>query len=150
GALIGMFPFDEVLRDWLRGRAGHFERCAAGAGAKPPPYTRADVDAWWADRAATNPDPDAFYARELTLDLSTVAPHVAGPNEVKAITPLPAIEPRRVRVDKAYLMSCVNARLEDLALAASVVRGKKIAPGVEFYLAAASSEVQSRAKELGY
>jgi homoaconitate hydratase len=46
-------------------------------------------------------------------------------------------------------MSCVNARSEDLAEAAAVIRGKKVASGVEFYLAAASAEVQEKAKRAG-
>src|SRR5207237_4243472 len=48
------------------------------------------------------------------------------------------------------LMSCVNARYEDLVEAARVVRGKKVAPGVEFYLAAASADVQQRAAGEGH
>jgi homoaconitate hydratase len=63
---------------------------------------------------------------------------------------LPEIEAKRVKIDKAWLMSCVNARSEDLAEAASVVRGKKVAPGVEFYLAAASAEVQAQAEREGH
>src|SRR5262249_46263625 len=95
-------------------------------------------------------DADAFYAKEATLDLSSVVPHVAGPNEVKVITPLPEIEAKKVAVQKAYLLSCVNSRLEDIAAAARVVRGKKIASGVKMYLAAASADVERQAKELGH
>ncbi|TVQ64362.1 MAG: homoaconitase [Phycisphaerales bacterium] len=146
GALAGVFPFDETLRDFLLERAAFF----AQRGDATPRYTRADVERWWADRAAIAPDEGAHYSRELTLDLAQVTPHVAGPNEVKSITPLPEIEARRVKVDRAYLMSCVNARLEDLAQAAEVLRGKKVAEHVTFYLAAASSQVQEQAERLGY
>ncbi len=154
GALIGMFPFDEVLRDYLLGRAAFFEKRDAAtkstAAHRPARYTTADVQRWWSGRADLAPDRDAHYAKELTLDLSRVTPHVAGPNEVKIIKPVEELERQKIAVNKAYLMSCVNARLEDLELAASIVRGKRVAPGVEFYLAAASSEVQERAKERGY
>jgi len=143
GALAGVFPFDATLRDYLHARADHF----ADAGEQPR-YTRADVDRWYAEGLAA--DPDAGYAVDLELDLSTVIPHVSGPNHVKTMTSLPEMEKRRVAIQKAYLLSCVNARLEDLAAAAEVVRGKRVADGVEFYVAAASAEAQGRAEELGY
>jgi homoaconitate hydratase len=63
---------------------------------------------------------------------------------------VPEIEKRRVPINKAWLMSCVNARYEDLAAAAGVVKDKEVAPGVEFYLAAASAEVQERATRDGH
>lgn len=148
GTLVGMFPFDEVLRDWLLARAEFFRLRAAGGGARVG-YTRADVEKWWADRASFAPDANAYYAKDMTLDLSHVVPHVAGPNEVKIITPLPEIEAKRVKINKAFLMSCVNARTEDLAQAAAIVKGKKFAPGVEFYLAAASSDVQAESAKRG-
>lgn len=143
GALAGVFPFDEVLRDYLHDRADLF----AKRGDDPPRYTRGDVDAWYADPICA--DPDAFYAKELTLDLSRVTPHVAGPNEVKSITSLPDMEARNVKVNRAYLLSCVNARLEDLTEAADVLRDKKIAPDVSFYVAAASASVEQAAKANG-
>lgn len=143
GALAGVFPCDDVLRDYLYGRADMF----AKRGDNPPRFTRGDVDHWYAERL--EPDADAFYAKELTLDLSKVTPHVAGPNEVKTITSLPDMEARKVKVNRAYLLSCVNARLEDLTEAADVLRDKKIAPDVSFYVAAASASVEQAAKENG-
>ncbi|MCA9291794.1 MAG: hypothetical protein KDA25_11750, partial [Phycisphaerales bacterium] len=139
GALAGVFPFDVVLRDYLYGRADYLaHRAAAGAmdhaSGAAPRFTRKDVDLWYADRLAA--DDDARYAAELTLDLSTVIPHVSGPDHVKVMRSLPDIERERVTIDKAYLLSCVNARLEDLAEAASIVKGRRVAPGVEFYVAA--------------
>ena len=153
GALVGVFPFDEVLRDYLYSRADYFAK-----GRRPGTrregslgsYTRADVDRWWSARAELSPDPGAGYATELTLDLSTVIPHVSGPNDVKTMTSLPEIESKHVKINKAWLMSCVNARFEDLAEAARIVKGKKVAPGVEFYVAAASAEVQTKAQEHGH
>jgi homoaconitate hydratase len=144
GALAGLFPFDETLRDYL------YQRADVLAQRGTPRLTRAAVDRWWAERAALAADPGAEYAVELTLDLSTVIPHVAGPDDVKTMTPLPVIEQQRVRITKAYLLSCVNARLEDLAAAARAIAGQRVAPGVEFYIAAASAEVQQQAEALGY
>ena len=144
GTLAGVFPFDEVLRDYLYTRA---ERLAPNAG-RPAPYTRADVDRWYRERL--EPDRDAYYAKELVIDLAQIVPYVAGPNEVKTITSLSDIQPKKVKVDKAYILSCVNARLEDLEAAADVLRNKKVAGHVKLYISAASAEVEGDAKRLGY
>ncbi|HRQ72387.1 MAG TPA: homoaconitase [Phycisphaerales bacterium] len=153
GALAGVFPFDGTLRDYLLARAAYF------AGGRRPGtrrqdsqggYTREDVERWWERRGELTADDGATYHAEMEVDLSTVVPHVSGPNGVKVMHSLPEMERRRVRIQKAYLLSCVNARLEDLAEAASVVRGRRVAEGVEFYVAAASAEVQREAERLGY
>lgn len=141
GALAGVFPFDLVLRDYLHGRADFLALQGT------PRYSRADVDRWHADRLS--PDPDAYYAIDLTLDLSSVIPHVSGPNHVKTMISLPEIQKKRVKIDKAYLLSCVNARLEDLAEAARIIKGKRVADGVKFYVAAASANIQKQAEESG-
>jgi homoaconitate hydratase len=151
GALAGVFPFDEVLRDYLLDRADYFAE-GLRPGRRGPnsrgTYSRGEVDRWWSERLVS--DDDASYAIELELDLATVIPHVAGPNNVKVMTSLPEIEQKKVKINKAWLMSCVNARYEDLAEAARITRGKRIAPGVEFYLAAASADVQARAQRDGH
>jgi homoaconitate hydratase len=150
GALAGVFPFDETLREYFYGRAEYFSKGARPgrrtAGSRGN-YSRADVDRWWSERLRA--DTDALYAIELKLDLGTVIPYVSGPNDVKTMTSLPEIERKKIKINKAWLMSCVNARFEDLAEAARVVRGKKVATGVEFYLAAASAEVQQRSAQAG-
>ncbi|MCA9295622.1 MAG: hypothetical protein KC983_03875, partial [Phycisphaerales bacterium] len=113
-----------------------------------PRSTRADVDAWWNDRLVA--DDDAHYDIELTLDLDSVIPHVSGPDHVKVMRSLPDIEREHVKINKAYLLSCVNARLEDLAEAARIVEGRHVAKDVEFYVAAASANVQQDAEALGH
>ena len=158
GALVGIFPFDEVLRDYLYSRADYFAKVGGVGGRRPGTrradslgsYARADVDRWWASRNELQSDSGASYAIELELDLSTIIPHVSGPNTVKTMTSLPEIEKQHVKINKAWLMSCVNARYEDIAEAAKIVRGKKVASGVEFYLAAASAEAQERAVRDGH
>ncbi|MGD9690260.1 MAG: homoaconitase [Phycisphaerales bacterium] len=153
GALAGLFPFDDVTKAYLLERVEYFARGlrpgTRRAGSRGG-YTREDVERWWSERAALVPDSDAHYAVHLELDLSTVVPHVSGPNDVKTMVSVPAMETRRVKINKAWLMSCVNARYEDLAVAAGIVKGKKVAPGVEFYLAAASADVQARARADGH
>ncbi|MBA7633914.1 3-isopropylmalate dehydratase large subunit [subsurface metagenome] len=83
------------------------------------------------------------------MDLTTVTPHVSGPHDVKTMTSAAKLAGENVKIDKAYLVSCVNSRVADLAAAAGTVRGHKIAGGVEFYVAAASSEVQAESEKRG-
>ena len=142
GALAGVFPFDEVLRDYLLKRAQFFSSRGIQR------YSEEDVHQWFAERLES--DSDARYAVELELDLASVVPHVSGPDHVKVMHSLPEIERERIPVNKAYLLSCVNARLEDLGQAADIVRGQSVAEGVEFYVAAASAHIQAEAEELGY
>src|SRR6266852_5941994 len=154
GALAGVFPFDEVTVNYLRSRVGEFtnpKRPGTRGTKSCSGYSDADIDAWWKNRRQISADADAEYAIELELDLATVVPHVSGPNEVKTMVSLPEMERKHVAIQKAYLLSCVNARFEDLHDAAEVVRarGGRVADGVEFYLAPASAEVQARSESNG-
>ncbi len=154
GALAGVFPFDEVTVNYLRSRVGEFTN-PKRPGTRGPKsrsgYTKIDIDEWWKNRSQLTADADAEYAIELELDLATVVPHVSGPNEVKTMVSLPEMQRKHVPIQKAYVLSCVNARVEDLHDAAEVVRahGGHVATGVEFYLAAASAEVQAKAESTG-
>src|SRR6266404_4067435 len=154
GALAGVFPFDEVTVNYLRSRVGEFtnpKRPGTRGPRSRSGYTNADIDAWWSDRVKLSADAEASYAIELELDLATVVPHVSGPNEVKTMVSLTEMERKHVPIQKAYLLSCVNARFEDLHDAAEVVRarGGHVADGVEFYLAPASAEVQAKSERNG-
>ena len=154
GALAGVFSFDETTVDYLRSRVPEFTnpKRPGRRGAKSRSgYTESDIEQWWQNRREFTADPDAEYAIELELDLVTVVPHVSGPNEVKTMVSLPEIERKHVPIQKAYLLSCVNARFEDLRDAAEVIRtrGGRVAEGVEFYLAPASAETQARAESTG-
>jgi homoaconitate hydratase len=154
GALAGVFPFDETTVNYLRSRVPEFtnpRRPGIRTAKSRSGYTNADIDNWWKNRSELTADPDAEYAIELELDLATVVPHVSGPNEVKTMVSLPEMERKRVPIQKAYLLSCVNARFEDLRDAAEVIRarGGRVAEGVEFYLAPASAETQARAESSG-
>jgi len=154
GALAGVFPFDEVTVNYLRSRVGEFtnpKRPGARGTKSRSGYSNADIDAWWKNQNELSADPDASYAIELELDLATVVPHVSGPNEVKTMVSLTEMQRKHVPIQKAYLLSCVNARFEDLHDAAEVVRAKggHVADGVEFYLAPASAEVQARSESTG-
>lgn len=154
GALAGVFPVDAVTITWLRQRAAFVAmRGLEGVpsdtdgGGQHPRLNEARIAALEANPPTS--DTDAFYAKELTLDLSTVRPHISGPNHVKTMAAVADMRAQRLKIDKAYLVSCVNSRVEDLAEAAAVVRGRTVADGVEFYIAAASSEVQAESELRG-
>jgi homoaconitate hydratase len=144
GALAGVFLYDEITRNYLLARAEHFEQ----RGDPEPRLTTKTIAEL--DPETLQADPDAHYAKELDFDLSAVTPFVSGPNTVKTITPLAELEQQGVRIDKAYLMSCVNARLQDFEAAAAVMRGKRVAEHVDFYIAAASDEVERQARDRGF
>lgn len=144
GALAGLFPVDRETITWLRRREEFVSRRDRR---EHPRLNRERIDEL--ERSPLTADPGARYARELFLDLGSVRPHVSGPDHVKVMEPVSEMEKKNVKINKAYLVSCVNSRVEDLAQAASVVRGKKIAPTVEFYIAAASSEVQEESEKRG-
>ncbi len=141
GALVGWFPVDEETLRYLQARKRILERQGISR------VSDEQLLAWQQD--PPRPDPDAAYAARIVLDLSSVTPHVSGPDTVQLISPLAELERKRIRIHKAYLVSCVNSRIEDLEAAARVLRGKKVAPGVAFYLAAASREVQEEAERRG-
>lgn len=141
GALAGWFPADDVTSKFITDR---LERLAADGS---PRTGLPGLSAW--KNQVVAPDPDAAYPVEIELDLSSVTPHIAGPDSVQVMTSLADMEPQGIPVNKAYLVSCVNSRLSDLEAAAQVVKGKKIADGVGFYIAAASREVQESARGSG-
>ncbi len=154
GALAGVFPIDDVTIEWLRRRADYVSlRGPAGvpsdndAPGGHPRMNHKRIN-MLLDSILTA-DADAFYAKELTIDLDSIQPHVSGPNTVKTLTAVGEIAEKKVKIHKAYLVSCVNSRVEDLAQAAKVVEGKRVANGVEFYIAAASSEVQAESERQG-
>ncbi|MEP0860206.1 MAG: homoaconitase [Ignavibacterium sp.] len=155
GALAGVFPVDEITIQWLRNRADYISKRGLEGVASDidgngihPRVNNKRIDEL--EKNILKADADAFYAKELIIDLSTIEPFVSGPNTVKTFAPVSELKNKDVKINKAYLVSCVNSRLDDIKEAAEVVKGKKVAEGVKFYIAAASSEVQKEAEKLGY
>lgn len=154
GAMAGVFPIDQTTVKWLRKRIELVKKRgpagvpsdADGNGGHPR-LTDARLGKLESSRPVA--DNDAVYAKLLTLDLGTVSPYISGPDHVKVMTSVAEAKSRGVKIDKAYLVSCVNSRVEDLAAAARVMDGKKAAPHVKFYVAAASSEVQAESERRG-
>lgn len=146
GTLAGVFPIDDVTLNWLRTRATIVTKRDSGEHAR---INDARITLLEAEVASLRPDAGAFYAKEIEFNLDAVQPHVSGPNTVKDVTPVATISRKRIKIQKAYLVSCVNSRVQDLAEAAAILKDKKVAEGVELYIAAASSEVQAESRRRG-
>jgi len=141
GPLVAWFPVDKLTIEYLRGVHRRLQEQGIER------FALKSIDGWAAN--PPHPDPDAFYAARITLDLGEITPHISGPDTVQVMQSLAAIEKKKVAIQKAYLISCVNSRLEDLEAAAWVMCGKRVAPGVKLYLGAASAWVQQEAERLG-
>jgi 3-isopropylmalate/(R)-2-methylmalate dehydratase large subunit len=118
------FPADEICREFLDERTDR-------------PYEPVD------------PDPDAEYAAIRTIDLNTLEPYVARPGGV-AHNAIPISEVEERPVDQCFIGSCANGQLEDLRIAAEVLDGHKVAPGVRLIVTPASQAVYTDAIKAGY
>ncbi|CAA9250145.1 MAG: Homoaconitase large subunit, partial [uncultured Chloroflexia bacterium] len=83
-------------------------------------------------------DPEAHYEQTLDVDLNQLTPQVAVPNFVDNVSDVTALD--RIAVDVVYLGTCTNGRYEDMAAAARILRGHRIAPGVRMIVVPASSQ----------
>lgn len=156
GALTGLFPVDDVLIDWYKKRIAFItERGLQGVPSDAdgngihPRLNQKHLEELINSKDELKADSDAFYSKTITFDLSTVTPHVSGPNTVKKMKSIDEARNEKIKIHKAYLVSCVNSRLDDLAEAAEVLSGKKIDETVKFYVAAASNEVEEESKKRG-
>ena len=95
-------------------------------------------------------DPDAHYAATYDISLSELRPFVARPDFIPRNTTAVAELGERIAIDQAFVGSCANGKLEDLRIAAKVVRGRKVAPGVRLIVTPASQRVLKEAVRLGY
>ena len=93
------------------------------------------------------PDPDAAYAQTVSIDAGTLEPMVACPHTVDHVKPLTAV--KGTRVDQAFLGTCTNARFEDLAAAAEILEGKRVAPSTRMIVIPASALVYRQALQAG-
>jgi 3-isopropylmalate/(R)-2-methylmalate dehydratase large subunit len=83
-------------------------------------------------------DPGAAYDQTIVVDGANLEPQIAQPHNVG-----------NVKLAQAQIGSCCNGRLEDLEVAARLIKGKKVAPGMRFYVAPASWEIYKEASERG-
>jgi len=105
-------------------------------------------DRAWRDFEAIYPDENARYAVEMEYDAGTIEPMIACPHTVDNVKPLSEV--RGTPIDQAFLGTCTNGRLDDLAAAAEVLEGRKIAPGKRMIVIPASEAVYLAALQAGY
>lgn len=124
GAKVGIFPSDEITRKYLieQGRATDYQPMTA--------------------------DSDATYERTICIDLSKLQPMVSQPHTVD--NTIPARELAGTRVQQVLIGTCTNGRLEDLAIAARIVKGKKRHPETRLVITPASRKILLAAIKAGY
>jgi 3-isopropylmalate/(R)-2-methylmalate dehydratase large subunit len=123
GAKVGIFSSDEVTRGWLdrMGRSGDFRRIA--------------------------PDSDARYERTVTIKAGDLKPTIACPHQVDNTRTIDELG--EVWVDQVFLGTSCNGRLEDLQIAARILKGKTIHPGTRMIVTPGSSLVYKEAMKDG-
>ncbi|MCL1977362.1 MAG: homoaconitase large subunit [Candidatus Bathyarchaeota archaeon] len=95
------------------------------------------------DFATLKSDKDAQYERIVEFDVSKMEPQIACPSSVDNVKPISEIG--EVPIDQAFIGSCTNGRLEDLQMAAQIIKGKKIKDGVRALVIPASQEIYKQA-----
>ena len=123
GALVGLFPVDDVTIDWLKRRAEFIKKCglqgvnsdADAVNGVHPRINDATIAALQADIPNLKADEDAYYTKVIEIDLAAVEPCVSGPNTVKVWNKVSEMKEKQIKIHKAYLVSCVNSRVEDIA-----------------------------------
>ncbi len=150
GALVGLFPIDDITIDWLIKREEKIlKQNSNTADYKHSRINDENISLLRQEMKYLKADENAFYSKQITLDLSSIVPYVSGPNSVKKMSSVIELSSKKIKIHKAYLVSCVNSRLDDLHEAAEILKDKKIAEHVEFYIGAASSEVQKESESAG-
>lgn len=122
GAKAGLIAPDETTREWLRGRT---ERS-------------------YPMLAAHNPR----YESVIEVDVAQLHPSVACPPDVNNVVPVSEVE--NIEIDQVFLGTCTNGRLDDLEIAANILRGRTISPRLRMVVVPASREIYLEAMRLGY
>ncbi|UCG62264.1 MAG: 3-isopropylmalate dehydratase large subunit [Candidatus Zixiibacteriota bacterium] len=94
------------------------------------------------------PDPDAHYEQTVEIDVSDMAPQIACPHAVDNVKPVGDVA--GTRIDQIVIGSCTNGRLDDLEIAARILKGKKVAPGTRMIVFPASWRIYREALKRGY
>jgi 3-isopropylmalate/(R)-2-methylmalate dehydratase large subunit len=92
-------------------------------------------------------DPDAQYSALYEIDVSSLEPQVALPSLPSRSQPISTVDP--VRVDQVFVGSCTNAKMEDLRVAAHVLRGRQADPSVRLMVIPATQEIWKQANAEG-
>jgi len=94
------------------------------------------------------PDADAVYERVVAIDVSALSPQIACPHTVDNVKDVAVVAGKRVH--QIVIGSCTNGRLDDLAMAADILRGKKVAEGTRMLVFPASGRIFGQAMDKGY
>lgn len=122
GAKVGLMEADKKVLKWVS------ERCKRTA-------------------HPVSADPDANYCSVKTLDVTKLVPQVAKPHAVDNVVNVGELT--GIRIDQAFLGTCTNGRLEDLEIAATILKGKTVHPDVRFIVAPASKDIYLEAIKSG-
>jgi 3-isopropylmalate/(R)-2-methylmalate dehydratase large subunit len=124
GAKVGLFPSDKITRDFLRehGRGDKYRPLSADTGAN--------------------------YEQVIPVNLSQLEPMLSLPHAVDNVRPVAQV--KGVKIQQAFIGTCTNGRLEDIAVAGEILKGKKRHPGTRLLIAPASRQVLIQAMEKGY
>ncbi len=122
GAKFAIFEADEKTLNFLKGRTRE-------------PFT------------PVKSDPDASFEQIYQMDVSNLTPQVACPHDVGNVKPVSEID--RIPINQCFIGSCTGGRLDDLAIAAELLKGKKVYPGVRLIVSPASMEVYKDALKAG-
>lgn len=118
GAKVGLMEADDKTRAWVE---EHGKR----------PF------------APVKADPEAVYARVKEYDVSNLEPQVAKPHTVDNVSPI--TEVAGTPIQQGVIGTCTNGRIEDLRIAAAILKGRRIRPGVRFIVAPSSRQVMLQA-----
>ena len=93
-------------------------------------------------------DEDAKYEKVLTYDVSALSPQLSCPQGVDNVHPIDEV--LGTKIDEVYLGSCTNGSIEDMAVAAEILKGKKVAEGLRFIVSPSTNQVFKESIEKGY
>jgi 3-isopropylmalate/(R)-2-methylmalate dehydratase large subunit len=125
GAKNGIIEPDETTRKFLEGRV---------------PNAKAAVEQWTSDV-------DSKYEKTIEINVSDMEPQIACPSSVDNVKPISKVG--KVEINQAFIGSCTNGRIEDLRIAAQILKGKKVKTGVRALVIPASQEVFAQALKEG-
>ena len=97
---------------------------------------------------SVQPDADAIYEQVVELNVAKLTPQIACPHTVDNVKPVEAVAGKRVH--QVVIGSCTNGRLDDLAMAAKILKGKKVAAGTRMLIFPASGKIFRQALAKGY
>jgi 3-isopropylmalate/(R)-2-methylmalate dehydratase large subunit len=144
GAKNAYLPPDEAVFAFLAERL--LRRVNNGKSEPAPSVLQEKIEE--IKRQAIYPDPDARYTEVQVIDAAAIELKIACPHSVDNVRPLGQVAGKRIH--QAFLGTCTNGRLEDLASAAEILSGHRVAAGTRLLVIPASAEVYMEAVKAGY